>query len=210
MCTWTDCIILYVGALFTVCANRAVRLSNTYFFDRCLGWSGLCVEGNPTYLEPLYRERSCSILPTCVSNLDGIVVEFALHGGVGGIVSDGPGSNKNDIDWEKRKTPIVKSKCTTMGKALARANVRRVDYMSLDVEGHELQVLEGFDWERVVIDVITIECNNQDAFQAIARFLATQGYTLHTPDLDELSRQTRRLKDDAIFVHSSVVWGSPQ
>lgn len=120
------------GVYLDVAANDPIVRSNTYFMDRCLGWKGLCVEGNPTYLEKLYRERSCAIIPTCVSDTDGRVVKFALNAGTGGIIGAGPGSNKNDVNWEEQKVPVVKSKCTTLGKAFSRTNIRQADYMSLD------------------------------------------------------------------------------
>ena len=38
-------------------------------------------------------------------------------------------------------------------------NITHVDYMSIDVEGAEMQVLEGIDFDNYFIDVISIEDN---------------------------------------------------
>ena len=48
-------------------ANKPKALSNTWFFDRCLGWAGLCVEPNPMYHAALRRERTCTVVPECIS-----------------------------------------------------------------------------------------------------------------------------------------------
>lgn len=88
--------------------------------------------------------------------------------------------------------------------------MRLIDGLCLLVEGHELQVLKGIDWDNVVIKVITIECGDEVAVAIIGKFMQDLGYILHTPDLDERSRKHNRLKDDFIFLHPSVVWGSPQ
>lgn len=47
-----------------VAANHYKHLSNTYFFDRCLGWSGVCVEPNPVYWAELRSKRSCHVVPS--------------------------------------------------------------------------------------------------------------------------------------------------
>ena len=47
-----------------VAANHFKRISNTYFYDRCLGWRGLCVEPNPRYHADLREKRSCELVPT--------------------------------------------------------------------------------------------------------------------------------------------------
>jgi hypothetical protein len=51
-----------------VAANHYKSISNSYFFDRCLHWRGLCVEPNPIYHADLLSERTCSLTPTCVAN----------------------------------------------------------------------------------------------------------------------------------------------
>ena len=43
-------------------ANHAVRISNTYVMDRCLGWRGLCIEANEVCTFP---KRKNSFLTTC-------------------------------------------------------------------------------------------------------------------------------------------------
>ena len=50
-------------------ANAAVHDSNTYLFDRCLGWRGLCVEPNPKYESQHRQKRSSRFARACVSSL---------------------------------------------------------------------------------------------------------------------------------------------
>lgn len=40
---------------------------------------------------------------------------------------------------------------------MAALNITHVDYLSLDVEGPELEILRTVDWTRLHIDVITVE-----------------------------------------------------
>ena len=56
------------GVYLDIAANHYKRISNTYFFDVCLGWRGLCLEPNPIYHDGLRAHRTCELLPTCASD----------------------------------------------------------------------------------------------------------------------------------------------
>lgn len=193
------------GVYVDIAANDPIMISNTYFFDRCLGWKGVCVEGNPEYYEKLYRLRSCHLVPTCVGSSDGEMVSFALNGGGGGVMSE---SYKLRKRVERDNITMITERCTTMKLALERESVTEVDYLSLDVEGHELQVLNGFDLDVVIIKVMTIEVTGT-ALKDIEKILIPKGYKRHIPDLDGLKSAPGLLREDAIFLHNSVTFGSP-
>ena len=69
-------------------ANHPVKLSNTWFFDKCLGWKGLCIEPNTRYHSALRAERTCTLVPECISaNTE--MLPFAMSGVVGHVTSGG-------------------------------------------------------------------------------------------------------------------------
>jgi hypothetical protein len=47
--------------------------------------------------------------------------------------------------------------CFPLNDILDVIGVNHVDYLSLDIEGPELQVLETIDWKRIRIDIMTVE-----------------------------------------------------
>lgn len=195
------------GIYLDVATNNPIGISNTYFFEKCLGWSGLCVEANPVYLPMIHRHRDCALVPTCVSDKDGRTVLFQLAAGLSGVVE----TNKNNAAWQRQNKsppPTIRQKCSTVGNEFARYNITVVDYLSLDVEGHELHVLKGIDWDKVVINVLTIEAP-EPVVPPIEDFLISKGYVRHTPTLDERSIRTRKLIEDVVFLHKDVVWGEP-
>lgn len=201
------------GIYLDIAANDPFRISNTFFLDRCLNWSGICVEANDFFLEPLYSKRSCHIVPTCAGSIDGQVVDFRLSYGAGGIL----GSTYKSMDKLKKlkeRNQTIETKvmrCTTMKSVLERVNVKNIDYLSLDVEGHELEVLKGFDFDDVIIKVMTIEVTGSN-MHMLREFLESKGYKQHTVDYHGIigNNKPGLLKEDAVFLHSSVTFGAPE
>lgn len=190
------------GVYLDVATNEPITISNTFFFDRCLHWKGICVEPNDKYKSAIARERSCKLIPTCVGNEEGKVVTFHNNGGRGGIVGE-TFKNMKRLRQATGYVDMSNLTCTTMRTVLRNANVAEVDYMSLDVEGHELEVLKGLGISDVVIKVISIELS-QSTVSSIESFMTEHGYVRH------FMQRSSRLGEDAVFLHKSVRFGHPQ
>ena len=124
-------------------ANDAQIGSNTYLMDKCLAWRGVCVEPNAKYHGRLRSSRSCALVDTCVSD-EVRTVDFENAFYLGHII-DG------------RRLETTRMTCATLRGILALAAMRRVTYLSLDVEGHELAALRGVDWNATTVDALTLE-----------------------------------------------------
>lgn len=192
------------GTYMDVASNDAIGISNSYFFDRCLGWRGVCIEGNPLYFERIFRLRSCTLVPTCVGKNEGETVKFGLAGGAGGIMG---ASNKHMKVWaeEGKEVHTIKERCTTMTSVMEREQMFNIDYLSLDVEGHEMHVLQGIDWERTKINVMTIEVSRQSG-PVIEQFLLERNYKRHKATYSE---RNDLVGSDVVYLHEDVVWGKP-
>ena len=139
-----------------VAANHYKHLSNTYFFDRCLGWSGVCVEPNPVYWAELRSKRSCHVVPHCVSNTTD-EVNFRMGDNKFGVFGSIEGSGRFVNLW-KESRPIERLRCIRTQSAFDEVHdMSHVHLMSLDVEGHEAAVLDGIDFGRMRIDAILCE-----------------------------------------------------
>lgn len=194
------------GAVFLdIATNDPIFASNTFFFEKCLKWNGICVEANDVYFEPIFRERTCILVPTCISATDGEIVKFNTAGLKGGVVSDHYKFNKTVT-----KNSFLKLlRCTTVKQILERYGINLVDYLSLDVEGHELDVLHSIDFDKVTINVISVEIGPQ--LKYIQQFLEDKRYVRHKLNLTYFQRKTFKnyMGTDAIFLHNSVVFGHP-
>ncbi|KAK3257226.1 hypothetical protein CYMTET_33679 [Cymbomonas tetramitiformis] len=56
--------------------------SDSYFFDHCLGWSGLCIESDDALSASIARFRSCKVVPTCVEAQDDSTLTTSILAGV--------------------------------------------------------------------------------------------------------------------------------
>ncbi|KAI0559743.1 hypothetical protein FGB62_139g214 [Gracilaria domingensis] len=157
-----------------VAANHARRWSGTYFLDRCMGWDGVCVEANEKYWKELHAERHCKVVEKCVSDIER-TVNFSLTDAYGGVVlGDGIGGvngslHEKDSKYKGQFRGIKQMKCSTLGKEVG---VKHVHFWSLDVEGHELEVLRGFDWSKTRVDVIVTENRGKE----VGAILSERGY----------------------------------
>jgi hypothetical protein len=141
------------GYFIDLAANDAVELSNTLALER-KGWNGLCIEPNPIYWYGL-SHRKCTVLGALVGGEKSkVTVKFrGVFGGIVGKLSKKLADRKKEPDApdEERYTAPIR-------QVLSEFNVpHSIDYMSLDVEGAELLIMQAFPFEEYKIKVLTIE-----------------------------------------------------
>ena len=149
------------GVYLDVAANHYKRISNTYFYDRCLGWRGLCVEPNPIYHEELRAHRTCSLVPTCASDkVEDVTITLPTHpwvGGLGGVNGGRLHEFRRAIPRRQRESVTRNMTCSRVGDELRSHGIHRIDLFSLDVEGFEAPVLRGIDFCRVHVAHVLCE-----------------------------------------------------
>ena len=124
-------------------ANDPRVISNTWFLDRCLGWKGLCIEADPFLAEQLRTsERSCKVVNKCASEKVG-TLPYVSNGATGHVAA--PGETGVNVT------------CAPLSELLRAEDVTNVDFLSIDIEGNEVNALGGSDWDAVPIQLILIE-----------------------------------------------------
>lgn len=169
----------FKGFYVDAAAADPIRLSNSYFFDICLGWSGICIEGLPARAKMLREQRTCTVVESLITNADGDDVYFQVPEMFGGETL----SNKIVGGGSEH---VQKFTGLTLATILARHNVTKINYFSLDIEGFELPAIESIDWGKVDVDVLTVEINNKFVKPALLKkgFVFQRG--LGWEALDEL------------------------
>lgn len=195
------------GYYVDIGATEPVRYSNTWFYDKCLGWAGVCVEANAKYHAHLRARRSCALVRRCVSSARANRT-FIDADGLSGVLE----TNANRAAWARRNQSAREerrfdARCVRTADALAPLGMTHVDLLSLDVEGHELDVLRGIDWKRVRINVIVLD----HATEEIGELLWSLGYKQRPVARRRWGKVAAGdMWTDLVFVHGSVTWGRPE
>lgn len=174
---FTDSNLFYVD----VGANDGLTASNTAYFDLELGWKGICIEPHPSAFKKLELNRANSInLNLCASNDEALLDFLAIEGYsemLSGIHKYYPLGNLERIDRELQvmggEKKIIKIQSKPLNKIFDEYKVKKVDYLSIDTEGSEYQILNSIDFDEVDIRVITTE---NSSGMDIKKFLDVKGY----------------------------------
>lgn len=171
-------VFVEVGAFDGVHYSNVRRLQERY------GWTGLCIEPvqkNFAKLSQSYRGTSVKCVRAAVTETDGEMemnVSTYPHlpdwgSDVASLTGEDMGrwQRQYGAQWTKEKVPA--RKLTTL---LDGAGIRQFDLLSIDAEGHDLEVLKSLNFNRFSPKLIIVEYGPKR--EAIARFLARQGYTL--------------------------------
>jgi len=160
--------------------------SNTYFLEKHLGWSGIVVECNPTLTQKCIENRKCSVSNKAVYTTDNDDVTFVIPCGseiiggkeqLGGIKGAIRRENFVSFSESYKITKEIVCKTITLNSLLNEHNIYEVDYLSLDTEGSELDILKCVDFTKYKIKYLTIEHANSESYQKeIYDFLVQNGF----------------------------------
>ena len=159
-------------------ATDGVSLNNTYLLETEYGWTGLCAEPNPAFFKMLKQNRPCRVSDACIGARTGEEVEFILADVFGGIANFASSDSHADKRAAYRADGRVVRMRTVSLEDFLRQNEapREIDYMSIDTEGSEYNILAAFPFDRWTIRLITVEHNFTPAREAIRALLEEHGY----------------------------------
>jgi len=150
------------GFFVDVGAYDGIVISNTYYFEQ-IGWTGVLVEPNPGKAALCRKNRPNSRVFECAAVSSASTTEVQLQDVPGGEVYSTIVANDFNTDRLKNyglssRTVVVPAR--TLDSILEEINPTAIDFVSIDVEGGELEVLKGFDIRRwrprlVIIESLT-------------------------------------------------------
>jgi len=164
-------------------AFDGIEAANSRFFDACLGWEGLLVEGNPSkkvYGNLIHNRpyaHRMNFVPICDSEEEEVkhktVAFYNVRFPNAGIAE---GGRVKISAYEGSDTVDVP--CGSLQKALGHVLNGRVTLFSLDVVGSEDLVLEKLNLNSVFIEifVVNFQRNNDDARKLCSEILLRAGY----------------------------------
>lgn len=149
-------------------ANNGYDQSNTYYLERFLSWKGILIEPIPSLYKICKHERSKSLVINCAlvpSDYERPDIEM-FDAGLMSIVkaTKCPDDEKDHLDKASKaqkgiKPFLCRVPARTLTSILDEYKTTRIDLLSLDTEGYELNALKGLDLDRYHPKFILIEAN---------------------------------------------------
>jgi FkbM family methyltransferase len=168
----------YEGFFIEIGASDGINLSNTYLLEKDYKWKGICVEPIPKIFKLLCNNRPNSLCCNNAvyndSNKD-ILFDIANNYDLLSGISKHIDHHKETVD--SNKTQII-VKTITFNDLLEKYNAPLfIDYLSLDTEGSELEILKSVNLNKYTFGLIDVEHNYIEPRRSqIRELLTSNGY----------------------------------
>jgi FkbM family methyltransferase len=197
-----DLLVLYLlqgksnGYFVEFGAADGLFLSNSYLLEKNFGWAGIVCEPAKSWENALKNNRSSIIDNRCVFHASGLHLPFL-------------DVEKNELSTLQSYSQLdLHASNRTSGKQylvetvsledlLGQHNAPKiVDYLSIDTEGSEFDILNAFNFKKYSFRIITIEHNHTETRAQIYNLLVTNGYSRIFKDLSRF--------DDWYIFHPAI------
>ena len=190
-------------------SNNGIYINNSFFFEKNLNWKGLCVEPHPNLFLTLIENRTKSkclnigagivnglftfkkIIETCNS------LDKDLPSCWSGILENYSESHAMRVDdWIFKFNAtyeLVTIDVLNINEILNQTESFDIDFLSMDIEGNELEILKAIDWKKFNIKVVLVENNDNEC--TFRNFMKTVDYNFIT-----------RIGFDDVYAKNGVVY----
>ena len=186
-------------------ANDGALASNTYFFELKKNWKGVLIEPAPNLFLSCLKRRGRNnhiFCNACVSfdyENEFVKLDYSdamtFSSELSLDLKDGKEQLKKGEKFlmEGEKTFAFGAKAETLNNLLIKASAPNIiDFLSLDVEGAELEVLKGIDFDLFKFKYMVIECRYINKLKI---FLESKGFQL----------QEKITTQDYLFAYKEVL-----
>lgn len=165
------------GFYIDIGAYDGIALSNTYIFEK-LGWNGFCVEASPKTFEKLQRNRKCDLYNYAVCSKNIGKTRF-LTSTIDALdvldIHNTDGHKKRIKNESDNNMEYIEVDTITFDELMSNyKDITHIDFLSLDIEGGELDVLRSVNFDKYSFGLITVEYN--DNYKEILELMHSKGY----------------------------------
>ncbi|CAK9085141.1 Protein Star [Durusdinium trenchii] len=160
------------GVFVELGAGDGLDKSNSLAFEQKLGWTGLLIEPSSKLYQQLQQNRpNAKCVQACVAGRAGRkdFVEDGLNSGT---------TSRHMLSNHSTKSLMCESLSSLIDLHLAEHG-SHIDYLSLDVEGSELEILRTFNFQKHQVDVISVDIDDilpETMYKRLSRLLRRNGY----------------------------------
>lgn len=161
------------GVFLDVGAWHPIQASNTYYLEHHLGWTGIAIDALKEMAPRWKRNRPRSrFLNYIVTDQAGALkpffrVEFT---DISAVTRPRLGPGGKPVASTAVMVPTI-----TLTRALDDQGVKKIDLLSMDIEGSEMPALAGFDIDRFHPELACVESKPKNR-EALLAYFKRHGY----------------------------------
>ena len=174
------------GVFVDIGAHDGLSINNTLYFEKNNGWTGINVEPIKKVFDKLVINRPNSINLNCAVCNNVGETEFICNTGytemISGIKDTFDNRHMARLQRENKcyggSTEIIKVKTKKLETICNENNISHINYLSIDVEGAEFEVIKSINFDKVYIDIIGFENNYNDTSIPIVKYLEDRNFVV--------------------------------
>lgn len=174
-------------------AADGVAASNTYRLETDFGWGGILAEPNPHWHAALKQNRSAVTDTRCVFATSGERIRFAMTESAMLSTIAHYASRDGHARARERHRLIEVETVSLNDLLIAHDAPRDIDFMSIDTEGSEYDILQAFDFDRWQVKLLSVEHNRTDNETKLHELMRRNGYEQRCPGYPILDSWYRRI-----------------
>lgn len=156
-------------------ATDGMYLSNTFLLEKRFNWTGILAEPGKNWHKSLSENRTAHLEFSCISSKSGDTLTFQE------CENPNLSTTSKFISTDNRRRKIKRSyevqTISLIDLLLKYKAPSIIDYLSIDTEGSEYEILKTFDFQKYKFRVITCEHNyNEEVRSKIHNLLTQAGY----------------------------------
>ena len=159
------------GVFLDVGAYDYQKLSNTYFLEKNLGWTGVAIDAQQEFAQGYAEHRpGTQFFAFYISDKSDEKAKFFVPPNRKNI-----GSGHEIVAKQEEQYETIEVQTITLNDLLAKTETTKIDFMNMDIELHEPAALAGFDIGKYKPDLVCIEFHPQ-VRQQITDYMDQHGY----------------------------------
>ena len=163
------------GVALEVGGFDGVNLSNTFHFEE-QGCKTIIVEPMPAFAQKIRSRRKAELYECAAGAQEGEAVLNIAKGAEELSTFSPSGYQLENIKFHGAILEQVTVAVRTLDSILASAGVTKLDFATVDVEGHETEALTGFALSRWKPEIVIVEDASMGTNSAVKDLMEAQGY----------------------------------
>jgi FkbM family methyltransferase len=164
------------GTCVEVGGYDGVTGSNTYYFEK-LGWRCLLIEPMPDFCRRIRENRHCDVVEMAASNTTGEAVFYVADSVETLSTMEAETQRLDRINKQGgRELKKITVKTARLTDILLSKGMKDIDFLTIDVEGHEMAVLQGLSFDIISPRIVIIESNPDGFNNEVTDFMKSASY----------------------------------